>query len=106
MSDVESAAPRSDLQASFASYLQSVSSRSAKALESTGFGSLLVHSGSPLTVFLDDRTYPFETNAPFKVWAPLEAPDCFVFFEPGCSPRLLVHSPPDYWYKPAAMPQG
>src|SRR5262249_42371673 len=41
-----------------------------------------------------------------KVWAPLEAPDCFVFFEPGCSPRLLVHSPPDYWYKPAAMPQG
>ena len=37
-----------------------------------------------LPVFEDDRTYPFEAHAPFKVWAPLEdAPGSFVWFEPG-----------------------
>jgi Xaa-Pro dipeptidase len=96
-----------DLEASFSAYLQSVCDRSAHALEKTGFRSLLVHSGSLVPVFEDDRTYPFEAHAPFKVWAPLsDAPDCFVYFEPGKRPQLLFHSPQDYWYKPAAVPQA
>ena len=46
------------------------------------------------TVFQDDRTYPFEAHAPFKVWAPLtDAPDCFVCFEPG-APRVLIFNQP------------
>jgi Xaa-Pro dipeptidase len=96
-----------DLDASFGAYLQAVCDRSAKALEATGHRDLLVHSGSLLLVFEDDRTYPFKTNAPFKVWAPLaDAPDCFIYFEPGKRPQLLFHSPPDYWYKPAVLPQA
>ena len=52
---------------------------------------LLVHSGSLLTVFEDDRTYPFEVHAPFKVWTPLtDVPDCFVYFEPGHRPAPAV----------------
>ena len=57
------------------------------ALETCGYSALLVHSGSLLTVFEDDRTYPFEAHAPFKVWTPLsDVPDCFVYFEPGNRP--------------------
>ncbi|HEY4211381.1 MAG TPA: Xaa-Pro dipeptidase [Steroidobacteraceae bacterium] len=94
------------LEGSYGPYLQAVCSRTAHALAACGYGSLLVHSGSLLTVFVDDRTYPFEVHAPFKVWAPLlDAPDCFVYFEPGQSPRLIFNSPVDYWYKPAALPQ-
>lgn len=97
----------SSLDAAFGPHLQSVCNRSAQALEAAGFGSLLVHSGSLLTVFEDDRTYPFEAHAPFKVWAPLsDVPDSFVYFAPGRRPQLLFHSPPDYWYKPAAAPQA
>jgi Xaa-Pro dipeptidase len=108
MSDVVSrAAGLPDLAASFGAYLRSVCDRTAQALEAAGFQSLLVHSGSLLTVFEDDRTYPFEAHAPFKVWAPLsDVPDCFVYFEPAKRPQLFFHSPPDYWHKPAAVPQA
>ncbi len=105
MSDVGSRS--NSLEAAFGSHLESVCARTARALEATGFRSLLVHSGSLLMIFEDDRAYPFEAHAPFKVWVPLsDVPDCFVYFEPGARPQLLFHSPPDYWYKPAALPQA
>lgn len=107
MSDCNLPSTRADLDASFGQHLRRVGERTARALEASGCDSLLVHSGSPLTVFEDDRTYPFEAHAPFKVWVPLsDAPDCLLFFAPGNQPRLLFHSPPDYWYKPASLPQA
>lgn len=93
------------LAALFGPHLARVCQRTAAALEACGLGALLVHSGSLRPVFQDDRTYPFEANAPFKVWSPLDVPDCFVHFEPGRRPRLLFHSPNDYWYKAAAVPE-
>jgi Xaa-Pro dipeptidase len=95
------------LERSFAPHLQAVCARTAAALAACGYDALLVHSGTPLAVFEDDRTYPFETNAPFKVWVPLQdAPGSFVWFAPGCPPRLIVQRPQDYWYKPTGVPEG
>ncbi len=100
------AEPRS-LDTLFASHLEGVILRSARALEACGYSALLVHSGSLLPVFQDDRTYPFEVHAPFKVWAPLlDVPDCFLYFESGRRPLLAFHQPEDYWYKPPALPEG
>lgn len=94
------------LAALFGPHFTALCQRTAAALEHCGFEALLVHSGSLLPVFQDDRTHPFEVNAPFKVWAPLaDVPDCFVHFQPGRLPRLLFHRPTDYWYKPAPLPQ-
>ncbi|MDA8347564.1 MAG: M24 family metallopeptidase, partial [Pseudomonadota bacterium] len=93
------------LAALFGPHLAGLCQRTAAALEACDHAALLVHSGSLLPVFQDDRTYPFEANAPFKVWNPLDVPDCFVHFEPGRRPRLLFHSPTDYWYKAPALPQ-
>lgn len=91
----------------FGSHLQAVCRRTAEALQICGFEALLVHSGSLLPVFHDDRTYPFEVNAPFKVWLPLtDVPDCFVHFQPARRPRLLFHRPTDYWYKSAPLPEA
>src|SRR5215472_17435539 len=96
-----------DLESSFGPHLAAVCGRTARALETYGYSGLLVHSGSLLTVFEDDRTYPFEAHAPFKVWAPLsDVPDCFVYFEPGGLPLLVFHSPADYWHKPADLPRA
>jgi len=95
------------LDRTFGAHLQAVCERSAGALDSCGYDGLLVYAGSPMPVFEDDRTYPFETNAPFKVWAPLtDAPGSFLWFEPGSVPRLIVERPQDYWHKPADEPQG
>jgi Xaa-Pro dipeptidase len=81
--------------------------RSAAALAACGYDGLLVYAGAPLPVFEDDRDYPFEANAPFKVWVPLaDAPGSFVWFEPGRAPRLILERAEDYWHKPAELPQG
>lgn len=100
-------APPLDLDALFASHLEGVYLRTARALEACGYSALLVHSGSLLAVFQDDRTYPFEVHAPFKAWPPLlDVPDCFLYFAPGHRALLLFHQPQDYWYKPPSLPQG
>jgi Xaa-Pro dipeptidase len=99
--------PQRSLASTFASHILSVCERTAQALASCGYGGLLVYAGSPLPVFEDDRTYPFEANAPFKVWVPLsDAPGSFVWFEPGSTPKLIIERPEDYWYKPPSLPQG
>lgn len=95
------------LDRAFGPHLQALCERAARALAACGFEGLLVYAGSPLPVFEDDRTYPFETNAPFKVWVPLQdAPGSFVWFEPGARPRLIIERPQDYWHKPTDLPAG
>ena len=90
----------------FASHLETVTQRSAKALSATGYDSLLVHAGTPPLLFQDDHHLPFKVQAPFKVWAPLaDAPDSFVYFAPGNKPRLLLHAPVDYWHKSPELPR-
>jgi Xaa-Pro dipeptidase len=101
-----SAALSTQLANTFGPHLAQLCARTAQALEREDFTSLLVHSGSLLEVFQDDRTYPFEAHAPFKVWVPLaDAPDSFIWFQPGSRPRLLLHQPKDYWYKAAQTPR-
>ncbi|HEY8053802.1 MAG TPA: Xaa-Pro dipeptidase [Steroidobacteraceae bacterium] len=95
------------LEESFGPHLKSVCERTARALAACGYSGLLVHSGSLVPVFEDDRFHAFEAHAPFKVWAPVsDVPDSFVWFEPGLPPRLLIHRPEDYWHKPADPPAG
>ncbi len=95
------------LEGTFGAHLEAVCERSARALTASGYAGLVVHSGSLLGVFEDDRTYPFEANAPFKVWVPLQdAADCFIWFEPGSAPRLIIHRSGDYWHKSADVPQA
>jgi Xaa-Pro dipeptidase len=95
------------LERSFGPHIQAVSARTAQALANCGYSGLLIYAGAPLPVFEDDRTYPFEANAPFKVWVPLaDAPGSFVWFAPGSMPRLIIERPADYWYKPTDLPQG
>jgi len=95
------------LAETFGPHLDAVRARSAAALAACGYRGLLVHSGSLLTVFEDDRSYPFEANAPFRVWAPVaDAPDSFIWFEPDKRPRLIFHSPRDYWHKAAQLPEA
>ena len=96
-----------ELESTFGPHLAAIAARTSKALEACGYSALLVHSGSLLTVFEDDRTYPFEAHAPFKVWAPLsDVPDCFVYFEPGRTPLLIFNRPEDFWHKSMDVPQA
>jgi len=95
------------LESTFGAHLETVCRRSAQALSASGYSGLLVYAGSPVPVFEDDRTYPFEANAPFKVWVPLPgAPGSLLWFEPQSVPRLIIERPEDFWHKPADLPEG
>jgi Xaa-Pro dipeptidase len=97
---------RADLERTYGSHLSAISHRFSRALAATGYDGVLIHSGSPPLVFEDDQNYPFRVNAPFKVWAPLtDVSDCFIWYQPGKRPLLLLHQPADYWHKPATTPE-
>jgi Xaa-Pro dipeptidase len=96
-----------DLEATYPAHLETLLARTARALEATGFDALVIHSGAPPAVFLDDQNYPFRANGVFKVWVPLtDVPDCFLIVRPGDRPTLLFHRPEDYWHKPADLPSA
>jgi Xaa-Pro dipeptidase len=91
----------------FAAHLEVVKKRAAAALASTGYDALLLHSGTPPLIFLDDHHLPYRVQAPFKVWAPLtDAPDSFVWFAPGKKPLLLIFQPVDYWHQSPTLPDA
>lgn len=95
-----------DLDRLYGAHLAEVERIWSRALELAGCEGVLIHSGSPPHVFLDDQEYPYKVNAHFKHWAPvLDNPHCFVLFRPGEPPVMLFHRPVDFWHKPAAEPR-
>jgi Xaa-Pro dipeptidase len=91
----------------FAAHLDVVKQRTAGALAGTGYDSLLLHSGTPPLLFLDDHHLPYRVQAPFKAWAPLtDAPDSFIYFAVDRKPLLLIHQPVDYWHQAPTMPES
>ena len=88
-------------------HLKVVMRRADTALAAEGFEALVIHAGSPLTLFLDDQDHPFKTNPHFKAWVPLpEHPHCALIYRPGTKPTLLFYRPDDYWHKPPDLPSG
>ncbi len=80
--------------------------RTDRSLADTGFDALAIHSGNPLTQFLDDQDYPYKVNPHFKAWVPVtDNPRCLLIYRPGGVPQLLFHQPNDYWHKPASLPR-
>ncbi len=68
---------------------------------------MLVASGSAITAFLDDKTYPFEVNPHFKALVPLtDVTDSYILVQPGQQPVLFFHQPEDYWHLPPEDPKG
>ncbi len=86
-------------------HLAILRARTDDALAASGFDSIAIHSGRLWMQFLDDQPYPFKVNPHFKSWAPLlDAPDCWILYEPAKPLRLLFLQPHDYWHKQPVMP--
>lgn len=89
----------------FADHVETLTRRTEEALAACGFDTLILHSGRPPGVFLDDQHYPFRAHAPFRAWSPLaDAPDCLLAVRRGERPWLVVCTPDDYWHLPARLP--
>jgi Xaa-Pro dipeptidase len=90
----------------YAEHVRTLARRADAALEASGFDALVIHSGSPPMLFLDDQAYPYKVNPQFKAWVPiLDNPQCILIYAPGRKPRVLFHRAEDYWHKPASLPK-
>jgi len=89
-----------DTQTLFQQHITRVQEDWRDALQQTlpGCDAILVHSGGSHNYFADDHAPPFKAWGHFLRWAPLDRPDQFVLFRPGCKPRLLALVPRDFWH--------
>jgi len=94
------------LQSHYASHITRVQQQWEQALAAEGFHAAVVHSGSPITSFLDDYVYSFRSNPLFLAWLPLTQHPCSVLLiQPGNKPQLWYYQPEDYWHMPPSDPE-
>jgi Xaa-Pro dipeptidase len=95
------------LAALYPAHLDAVRQRHDHALDSAGASHVIIFSGSPRYVFLDDMAYAFKPNAHFVSWAPLlKLPLSYIVYTPGDVPRLIYYQPRDYWHVVPGEPDG
>jgi Xaa-Pro dipeptidase len=64
-----------------------------------GYDKLIVHSGDTKLRFQDDLPASFFVNISFKALVPLlDAPNSWIVWRVGKTPRLLIYQPRDYWH--------
>ena len=95
------------LDALYQAHLKILRTRMDEALAASGFDAVAIHSGRTWMQFLDDLPYPFKVNPHFKAWVPLvDAPDCWLLYQPAKPLQILFLQPDDYWHKPPQLPSG
>src|SRR4051812_22138658 len=84
----------------FAEHIAHISGLYEGQMYEHGFDSMVIASGEPQRMFLDDQYYTFRSNPHFKYWAPL--PDCqksFIVLSLGLKPLMVIYAPADFWEK-------
>lgn len=95
------------LGALYGAHLDTIRERHDRALERAGASHVVIYSGNPKRMFLDDNDYPFKANPHFVHWAPLTAlPFSYIVYTPGETPVLVYYQPRDYWHVVPGAPDG
>lgn len=95
------------LGTAYPDHIETMKSRHDRALERAGAGHVVIFSGAPHPVFLDDYHYPFKANPHFVSWLPLtNTPNCYIVYTPGDRPVLVYLQEKDYWHVPPSSPEG
>lgn len=91
----------------FHQHLATMQQRAQTVLTQHQLDAVFIHSGEPLTRFLDDQEYPFKVNPQFKAWVPVtQVPHCWLWVDGVNKPRLWFYSPVDYWHNVAPLPES
>ena len=84
-------------------HIAELARRYGRALETTGFDAVAIHSGSlKKRSDFDDQYWPLRATPHFQHWAPLAEPDCALVFVPGTRPVIARPKLTSFWEKPAA----
>jgi Xaa-Pro dipeptidase len=95
------------LGALYGAHLAELKQRHDRALEQAGASHVVIYSGQPHRMFLDDNDFPFKANPHFVCWAPLtDVPYSYIVYTPGEVPILVYYQPRDYWHVVPGTPDG
>ncbi|WP_213991447.1 Xaa-Pro dipeptidase [Sodalis sp. dw_96] len=88
-------------------HLATLQKRTREILARQNLDALLIHSGEPITAFLDDHDYPFKVNPQFKAWLPVtNVAHCWLWVDGVNKPTLWFYLPVDYWYSVEPVPDS
>lgn len=91
----------------YSEHIKTLQERTQQVLQRSELDGILIHSGEPLRVFLDDCDYPFKTNPHFKAWVPVtDVPHCWLLVDGINKPKLWFYSPVDYWHSVEPLPEA
>ena len=86
-------------------HIAELNRRVADILSREALSGLVIHSGQPHRMFLDDINYPFKANPHFKAWLPvLDNPNCWLVVNGRDKPQLIFYRPVDFWHKVSDVP--
>lgn len=81
-------------------HIAELNRRVAEIVSREALSGLVIHSGQPHRMFLDDINYPFKANPHFKAWLPvLDNPNCWLVVNGRDKPQLIFYRPVDFWHK-------
>ena len=90
----------------YRAHIAELNRRVAEILSREALSGLVIHSGQPHRMFLDDINYPFKTNPHFKAWLPvLDNPNCWLVVNGRDKPQLIFYRPVDFWHKVSDVPE-
>ena len=68
---------------------------------------LVIPSGVPVGIYLDDMNYPFKSSFLFRTYLPLtEVADSYLVIGLTGKPTLIYYQPVDFWHTPPSDPSG
>lgn len=76
-------------------------------MQENALDTLVIPSGVPVGIYLDDMNYPFKSSFLFRTYLPLtEIPDSYLIIGSSGKPCLVYYQPVDFWHSPPSDPKG
>lgn len=88
-------------------HLEDLLARHRQLMQQANLDYLLIPSGAPIRIYLDDMDYPFKSSFLFRTYVPLtELPDSYLIIGLTGKPTLVYYQPIDFWHTPPSDPEG
>ena len=94
-----------NLEELYTKHIDDLLVRHRKLMVKNNISSLLIPSGVPIGINLDDMQYPFKSNFLFRTYLPLtELADSYLVIGLTGKPLLVYYQPVDFWHTPPSDP--
>lgn len=91
----------------YAAHLDDLLQRHRQLMQQNNLDYLLIPSGVPVGIYLDDMSYPFKSSFLFRTYLPLtEVADSYLIIGSTGKPTLVYYQPVDFWHLPPSDPGG